>query len=219
MKINWQHVYHVGRMAEFHWPSSVAGFLVYLCTGSGDELNALQWHDMAYLPHEHVRILARCGLIVRLVIHGDLDEVNQKIAVNWVKQGNRSRRHPVLTKQTPMTGSADATQFWNGIEYPKREIIGRAVSPSEVRRAMRMELAPGKHSIQEWRQVMQRDGWKCLRCGSTKRLTKDHIVPIAKGGSNDASNLQTLCLSCNASKGAKHIDYRASVAQLGEARG
>lgn len=212
MKINPRDLYDIERLTEFRWPSSLAGFMVSLCTETGEELNFFDWRDMAYLPYDHVKILARFGLIVRLVITGDLDEVNQKIALNWVKQGNRSRRHPLLTKQLPSAGGrADAIQFWNGIEYPQREIIGRSVSPSEVRRSMRMELAPGKHTKQEWRHVMQRDGWKCLRCGSMKRLTKDHVLPIAKGGSNDAGNLQTLCHSCNSWKGAKHIDFRSSL--------
>jgi 5-methylcytosine-specific restriction endonuclease McrA len=31
----------------------------------------------------------------------------------------------------------------------------------------------------------------------------DHIVPRARGGTNDESNLRVLCCSCNAAKGAR----------------
>ena len=51
--------------------------------------------------------------------------------------------------------------------------------------------------------VLKRDG-KCLVCcasSAEKQLTVDHIVPKAMGGSNDISNLQTLCTSCNQKKG------------------
>jgi hypothetical protein len=48
--------------------------------------------------------------------------------------------------------------------------------------------------------VFERDGWTCQRCGSHHDLTVDHIVPRAGGGSDDPSNLQTLCRSCNSSK-------------------
>lgn len=31
----------------------------------------------------------------------------------------------------------------------------------------------------------------------------DHVVPRARGGQNDNSNLQLLCISCNTAKGAR----------------
>jgi hypothetical protein len=48
--------------------------------------------------------------------------------------------------------------------------------------------------------VIERDGKRCLRCRSTRDLTVDHIVPRSRGGSNDESNLQTLCRKCNSAK-------------------
>jgi len=49
---------------------------------------------------------------------------------------------------------------------------------------------------------------KCLRCGTTKDLARDHIVPLGIGGSDYANNLQPLCRSCNASKGQSYVDFR-----------
>lgn len=45
-----------------------------------------------------------------------------------------------------------------------------------------------------------RDGAACAKCGSTEKLTVDHIVPMIRGGSDDLSNLQILCKRCNSSK-------------------
>jgi hypothetical protein len=48
--------------------------------------------------------------------------------------------------------------------------------------------------------VYTRDGGKCRCCGSTQNLEYDHIIPFSCGGSNEASNIQLLCRSCNRSK-------------------
>lgn len=52
-------------------------------------------------------------------------------------------------------------------------------------------------------QVMERDGFRCRRCGAgpdERKLVVDHVTPVAKGGTRDLGNLQTLCDLCNAGK-------------------
>ncbi|MGQ4649056.1 HNH endonuclease [Lyngbya aestuarii] len=56
--------------------------------------------------------------------------------------------------------------------------------------------------------VLHRDGHKCISCGRSSREVKlevDHIVPFSQGGSNNLSNLQTLCFDCNRGKGARRL--------------
>ncbi len=52
--------------------------------------------------------------------------------------------------------------------------------------------------------VFKRDGYRCQICGRTQadgaKLVVDHIVPVAKGGTSDMDNLQTLCFECNSGK-------------------
>jgi 5-methylcytosine-specific restriction enzyme A len=51
--------------------------------------------------------------------------------------------------------------------------------------------------------VFQRDRYQCQSCGKTDTETKlsiDHIIALASGGSNDMSNLHTLCITCNRQK-------------------
>jgi hypothetical protein len=54
--------------------------------------------------------------------------------------------------------------------------------------------------------VWQRDQGRCVgmdgKCGSREDIEFDHIIPLAKGGSNTERNVQLLCKSCNRSKGS-----------------
>jgi 5-methylcytosine-specific restriction endonuclease McrA len=50
--------------------------------------------------------------------------------------------------------------------------------------------------------VFQRDGGRCVECGSGFDIQYDHVIPLALGGANTAANLQILCAPCNQAKGA-----------------
>ena len=53
--------------------------------------------------------------------------------------------------------------------------------------------------------IFERDFYRCINCGTHKSLSIDHIVPVSKGGGNEIKNLQTLCTTCNSSKGNKSM--------------
>lgn len=82
---------------------------------------------------------------------------------------------------------------------------------NHVRRA-RNKQVPGSHTISEWKTVCAKFRNRCVRCGATGKLTRDHIIPVTNQHcSNDISNIQPLCFSCNSSKGNRHsADYRKS---------
>lgn len=65
------------------------------------------------------------------------------------------------------------------------------------------EIKPRREAIPRavQREVWQRDGGRCVECGTKEKLCFDHIVPFSRGGSNSVRNLQLLCELCNLSKG------------------
>jgi 5-methylcytosine-specific restriction endonuclease McrA len=50
------------------------------------------------------------------------------------------------------------------------------------------------------RTVFERDGGRCVECGSNFDLQYDHILPVARGGATTVQNLQLLCADCNRRK-------------------
>lgn len=52
-------------------------------------------------------------------------------------------------------------------------------------------------------EILRRDGFRCRYCGACApdvRLHVDHITPLARGGSDDPSNLCAACVACNLGK-------------------
>ena len=93
--------------------------------------------------------------------------------------------------------------FWWRI-YPTLEVVllcrncaekeGLSVDHNE-------EVVKSRRISEEVRDsVWNRDGGKCVQCGSNENLEFDHIIPFSKGGANTKRNIQLLCESCNRAK-------------------
>lgn len=82
-------------------------------------------------------------------------------------------------------------------------------------RWVRMYSAAGSFTKKEFELLCASYGNICLSCHQRRKLYPDHIVPIAKGGTNSISNIQPLCGRCNSRKGAKVKDYRKSFPPVG----
>ncbi len=75
---------------------------------------------------------------------------------------------------------AHAAMAANAAGVPRREAI-----PRDVRLA-----------------VFERDGGRCVECGSNFDIQYDHVIPFSMGGASTVENLQILCADCNRLKGA-----------------
>lgn len=65
----------------------------------------------------------------------------------------------------------------------------------------------GSHTLDEWETLKAQYNWTCPCCKKRVELVKDHIIPVARGGSNNIENIQPLCRSCNAKKHVQIIKY------------
>lgn len=63
-------------------------------------------------------------------------------------------------------------------------------------------------------EVFKRDSFTCQYCGISAPnvvLHADHIMPVAKGGEDDITNLVTSCIDCNLGKSARKLDDDAAI--------
>lgn len=89
-------------------------------------------------------------------------------------------------------------------------------SSNAIRRRRASKIGNGgSHTEAQWQEVVAKYGGCCLCCGRIPIgiwpdvLTRDHVIPLKRGGSDDISNIQPLCNFCNVTKGERHCaDYR-----------
>lgn len=77
------------------------------------------------------------------------------------------------------------------------------------RRAIQKAVVGSHFTQKQFRDLCNFYGNKCLCCGrSGVKLSADHVIPLGPPYSDEISNIQPLCLTCNQKKGTKTIDYR-----------
>lgn len=89
--------------------------------------------------------------------------------------------------------------------YDPKDILRR--DRKGVRRE-RLLKNGGVHSTGEWEALKARHNYTCKNCGKAEpaiKLTRDHIIAVSQGGSDNIENIQPLCVSCNSRKGTTSL--------------
>jgi hypothetical protein len=98
--------------------------------------------------------------------------------------------------------ASDYGKMWRQLNPDKRQDMHRR------RRATKFGAAGDHYTASQFQDLCSQFDNICLKCGQSKNLTADHVVPLSKGGSDSIDNIQPLCGICNSEKGTKTIDYR-----------
>lgn len=89
-------------------------------------------------------------------------------------------------------------------KYFTKEEAKRAKSGSASRRYLLLRdliKSGATHTNGEWETLKAQYNFACPACKDEKKiLTKDHIIPLSKGGTDRIENIQPLCQSCNSKK-------------------
>lgn len=121
-----------------------------------------------------------------------------------------SRRHYANNKERHLAYS----RMWVAANREKRKEISLAYAH---RRRARMLQSGGSFTPAQIRDLHKKQKGKCAICRDKlkRNFHRDHIVPLARGGSNLIHNIQLLCKACNLRKNAKDpIDFMQSEGYL-----
>jgi 5-methylcytosine-specific restriction endonuclease McrA len=95
----------------------------------------------------------------------------------------------------------------------KKRVLSRQKKPKQPKPApvAKEPKKPSRHiPVATRRLVMDRDGNKCVRCGTMDDLIIHHKLPFGEGGTHDHDNLQVLCMACHKAVHLERGDYYAT---------
>lgn len=99
-----------------------------------------------------------------------------------------------------VTGKAEPLDF-SGKAYSVHSPSIVLLVPEHIRLTMTDAERVWKLPPVNRREVLRRDKYACQYCGSTKKLTLDHVIPRSKGGKHSWDNVVIACSGCNSRKG------------------
>ena len=92
------------------------------------------------------------------------------------------------------------------LERPLRSASGAFPWPHVIRLLEYVRVPKAVQRKISRRALFARDEFRCQYCGSSGKLTLDHVVPRSRGGDSIWENVVTSCAPCNLRKGNRLLE-------------
>jgi 5-methylcytosine-specific restriction endonuclease McrA len=145
-------------------------------------------------------------------------------AANRDKHQELNRRHKAKKAGKPFTPAAPRPKMTDevrrerknaarrisdkpGYVPKKRGPVGNPLTARNKKNKRRLVEAgaAGSHTIREFRQLQAKHGGLCAYCKQRPGNTRDHIIPLSRGGTDFIGNILPACQSCNSAKRQRTI--------------
>lgn len=106
----------------------------------------------------------------------------------WWARYNKSEKRKIIQERYHKSGKLNIV--WIKHDHKRRDAS---------------KQLPMTLTTNEWEEIKKQYKYRCVYCGERKPLTRDHIIPLTKGGGYIKENILPACASCNARKGDKPV--------------
>lgn len=100
-----------------------------------------------------------------------------------------------------ISGKAEPLDLFGGTIWQVRSPSTVLQVPEHIRLTVASAERVWKVPPVNRRDVFRRDHHTCQYCGSTSRLTIDHVIPLSQNGEHSWNNVVAACEPCNQRKG------------------
>jgi 5-methylcytosine-specific restriction endonuclease McrA len=139
-----------------------------------------------------------------------------------VSRQNRTKRHKEQLQRYAKTEKRKAASHRYSQTAKRKEALLRyhrsekglenAIRGVTRRRVTLASLPASRNTLtaKDWQEIKKEFKGKCAYCGRGDRnLTRDHFIPITKGGEHTRLNVIPSCRSCNSKKGNRQVPLGA----------
>ena len=121
-------------------------------------------------------------------------------------KGMRGENHPLYKHGRGNKGTKEQQRLWYLSHRSKPGNVEKWNERVRRRKLKEKGIEPA-HTTKEWKALLAKYEYRCYYCGvkitkeeGQNRLTRDHYIPISKGGSDKIENIVPSCKSCNGRK-------------------
>ena len=119
----------------------------------------------------------------------------------WADPVSRNKKQK-WTKEWKTKNKKHLTLYMENYYRENKEYF---LEKAHIRR-QRIAKLPYDFDKADWIRAKEYFGYKCAYCGKQGALTKEHVVPVSKGGGFTVDNIIPACPHCNSSKKNRDLE-------------